>query len=88
MLELEAHFKGRVQGVGFRAATCQVAREMNLVGYVSNLKDGRVLLVAQGSKEELAIFLSKIQKKFEREIIECDHTVRPLEKNLLSFRVE
>jgi acylphosphatase len=42
---------GRVQGVFFRAHTRQVARELRLTGYVSNLPDGRVEAVFEGEDD-------------------------------------
>ena len=37
-------FSGRVQGVGFRFAVLQLAKEYDISGFVENLPDGRVLL--------------------------------------------
>lgn len=50
-VELHAYFSGRVQGVSFRATTRHYARELGIMGFVRNLEDGRVELLAQGSKK-------------------------------------
>jgi DNA ligase D-like protein (predicted 3'-phosphoesterase) len=42
---------GRVQGVGFREATRQKARELGLTGWVRNEEDGRVRVHAEGHDE-------------------------------------
>ncbi|MGI9305570.1 MAG: acylphosphatase [Gammaproteobacteria bacterium] len=41
---------GRVQGVYFRGATRDLARELGLTGYARNLADGRVEVVCCGPK--------------------------------------
>lgn len=41
---------GRVQGVGFRYAAVRQAQSATLSGYVRNLPDGRVEVVAEGPK--------------------------------------
>lgn len=45
---------GRVQGVFFRASTRHKARELGLSGRALNTDDGRVEVIACGSKEKLA----------------------------------
>jgi acylphosphatase len=45
---------GRVQGVGFRWFTLRRAQALGLTGWVSNLPDGRVEVVAKGPSEAIA----------------------------------
>jgi acylphosphatase len=44
---------GLVQGVGFRYWALKRAQEHGIVGYVQNLPDGRVVLIAEGTEEAL-----------------------------------
>jgi acylphosphatase len=44
---------GRVQGVGFRAATCDAARALGLTGWVRNRFDDNVEVQAQGDEGAL-----------------------------------
>ncbi len=46
-------FRGRVQGVFFRANTESRARELGLVGWVKNLPDGSVESVFEGPREAI-----------------------------------
>ena len=55
------YYSGRVQGVGFRYAVCRVATRFDVKGFVRNLGDGRVQVIAEGKTEELAGFLECIQ---------------------------
>ena len=49
---------GRVQGVFFRAATQDKARSLGLAGWVRNLPDGRVELVAEGTDAAVSELLA------------------------------
>lgn len=59
----KVHFSGRVQGVGFRFHTYQVAQEFDVAGYVQNLADGRVLLEATGEAGEVDAFIREVQDR-------------------------
>ena len=50
---LQAVVRGRVQGVSFRYYTQRRARELGLVGYVRNVWDGTVEVVAEGERTDL-----------------------------------
>ena len=56
---------GRVQRVGYRYVVANLARERNVKGYVRNLDDGRVEILAEGEEKELEDFLARIQVKEE-----------------------
>jgi acylphosphatase len=45
--------EGRVQGVFFRAATEKVAHRLELKGWVKNLPDGAVEVVAEGERKKV-----------------------------------
>lgn len=53
---------GKVQGVFFRANTRHVASQMGLKGYVKNLQDGSVEVVAEGRKNVLDDFIEFCKK--------------------------
>ena len=53
---------GRVQGVGYRYFVQELAAELRLRGYVRNLRDGRVEVLAIGSKETLRRVRQALEK--------------------------
>ncbi|HYG76852.1 MAG TPA: acylphosphatase [Planctomycetota bacterium] len=59
-LRLHVYFSGHVQGVGFRYTTASNAERFAVSGWVRNLSDGRVEMVAEGTMEELERFLGGV----------------------------
>ena len=57
------HYSGRVQGVGFRFVSHRLAQGFDVAGYVRNLEDGRVELLAEGEPNELDAFLAAIERE-------------------------
>lgn len=57
-------FHGRVQGVGFRYTTASIARRHPVVGFVRNLPDGSVELIAEAESSVLDQFLADIAAEF------------------------
>jgi acylphosphatase len=60
-VRLTAFVKGQVQGVGFRWWTRARALELGLVGTATNLADGRVEVVAEGSRESVEALLRQLR---------------------------
>lgn len=60
MRACRVHYSGTVQGVGFRYTAMQIARRFDVSGYVRNLPDGRVELLAEGAHQELDGFLAAV----------------------------
>ncbi|WP_010253874.1 acylphosphatase [Treponema primitia] len=52
-----AQVRGRVQGVGFRYSAYNEASRLRLTGWVRNTRDGEVDVWAEGSQENLDLFL-------------------------------
>ncbi len=65
-------FSGRVQGVGFRWATAQLAGKHPVGGHVKNLPDGRVELLVQGQKEVIERLRTDIVDHFEGNISDLE----------------
>ena len=56
-------YAGRVQGVGFRQTTAEIAERFAVAGYVRNLPSGEVELVVQGDAAEVERFLTAIDRR-------------------------
>jgi acylphosphatase len=50
-------FGGRVQGVNFREFTRREAVNFNVVGYVKNMPDGTLQVVAEGQRPDILHFI-------------------------------
>ncbi|AEH61469.1 acylphosphatase [Methanosalsum zhilinae DSM 4017] len=59
---IEAYVSGRVQGVFFRQFTKDTATSLELKGYVKNLADGRVKVVARGDPESIEKLLNRLHE--------------------------
>lgn len=57
------HYTGHVQGVGFRYATLQIAKEFEVAGFVRNLADGRVEVEVEGGAGEIAAFAAAVEER-------------------------
>lgn len=71
-------YRGRVQGVGFRATAESLARNHPVTGFVRNLHDGSVELVAEGDSQDIDGFLLAIDRALGRLIAEGEVTDLPV----------
>ena len=57
MKTIQIIISGRVQGVFFRASTKAVADQIGIKGFVKNVKDGTVLIEAEGDDALMEHFI-------------------------------
>ncbi|MBU4346152.1 MAG: acylphosphatase [Candidatus Omnitrophica bacterium] len=69
---MHVYYSGRVQGVGFRFTAENIANDLGIAGWVKNLSDGRVEVLAEGQEEALKDFLKSLNQYFSRYIHDVD----------------
>jgi acylphosphatase len=62
LVRRHVYYYGEVQGVGFRYTARGLARGRAVAGFVRNVSDGRVELVAEGEEAEVAALLRDIDE--------------------------
>jgi len=61
-IRTHVYYSGQVQGVGFRFTVVRLARDQAATGFVRNLRDGRVELVAEGEESEVERLLDGVDR--------------------------
>ena len=87
MIRRTSYFSGNVQGVGFRFTARHVAQNFDVGGYVRNLDDGRVEVVAEGERDEIDRFLAALEQKMEGFIRQRTDSDMPATGQFLDFQV-
>ena len=80
-------FSGHVQGVGFRYTTRSTARSFDVTGYVRNMPDGRVELVAEGAEDELERLVQAVRDEMGGYIRDQQVTSSPANGEFADFGV-
>ena len=62
MIQLQIMVSGEVQGVGYRYYTQMKAIQFGITGWVKNLQDGGVEILASGKKEDLERFIDEVRR--------------------------
>lgn len=80
-------YSGQVQGVGFRFTTRQTASNFAVTGWVRNLPDGRVELLAEGEATEIAAFLTRLAETMAGCIDSTEQFDEPATGEFNSFEI-
>ena len=81
------YYTGHVQGVGFRYTAHSIARSHDVTGYVRNLPDGRVELVAEGDRHEIDAFLEAIRDRLANHIRDERRDIGPATGEFTTFEI-
>ncbi len=80
-------FSGQVQGVGFRYTTHRTAERYCLTGFVRNLPDGDVEMLAQGLEPDIDHCIADIQDYFAGYIQDTKIDPVPHNPRHIAFRI-
>ena len=81
------YFSGRVQGVGFRYTTLQVAKEFEVAGWVRNLPDGRVQVEAEGTPETVKAFITALEERMHGYIRKTERQIAKRTPQFVGFNI-
>lgn len=80
-------FVGRVQGVGFRFKSMEIARRLGLTGYVFNDYDGTVVMEVQGKEDRIEDLCQELQEDRFIRIDKIFRTEMDLNKDEKGFTI-
>jgi len=81
------YFSGRVQGVGFRYTTLQVAKEFDVAGWVKNLPDGRVQMEAEGTPNAVKAFVAALEERMHGYIRKTERQMGKQAPQFVGFNI-
>jgi acylphosphatase len=85
--QVHVYYSGRVQGIGFRFTAERLAEELGVLGWVSNLSDGRVELAAEANEDTLKDFFAQLANIFKRYIQDIQTEWKPATGEFKDFGV-
>jgi len=80
-------FTGQVQGIGFRFTALSAANRRGLTGFVRNLPDGSVEMLAQGSSGDIDDYIRDLQEYFAGYIRETKFEDVLFSPHLKNFKI-
>lgn len=87
MLAKHIIFIGRVQGVGFRFTARRAASRRQLTGYVRNMPNGSVEMLAQGRPEDVNDCIQDIKEYFAGYLKETKIEEIPPDPRYTDFKI-
>ncbi len=87
MLAKRIIFTGRVQGVGFRFTARRAASRRQLTGYVRNMPNGSVEMLAQGRPEDVDDCIQDIKEYFAGYLKETKIEEIPPDPRYTDFKI-
>ena len=87
MLAKRIIFIGRVQGVGFRFTAHRAASRRQLTGFVRNVPDGTVEMLAQGRPEDIDDCIEDIKEYFAGYLRETRIEEIPPDPSYIDFKI-
>ena len=85
--QLHIFYSGNVQGIGLRYTLRDIASGLKICGWVKNLRDGRVEVVAEAEEDTLNDFLEQVKERFPRYIKETALEWLPASGEFRGFKV-
>lgn len=81
IVEVHALLSGRVQGVSCRYNVQLLANQFKIAGFVQNLDDGRVEIIAQGDESVILAFLDAVKNlSYPIKIEKIEKAFKPLSR--------
>ena len=80
-------FTGRVQGVGFRFTARRAASRRQLTGFVRNVPDGTVEMLAQGRSEDIDDCIQDLKEYFAGYLKETSIEEIPPDPRYIDFKI-
>ena len=84
---LGVNFFGRVQGVGFRWNIKDVSSGYSVTGYVKNLSDGSVEMLAEGDEGEVLSFLVAVEERMLGYVTDRSQIARTGGRQFSDFKI-
>ena len=87
MEQAHIYYGGIVQGVGFRFTVERLAKDLGLTGWVRNLADGRVEILAEGERDSLLKLIVQVEEHFQGYIRKKEEQINTVSGRFKDFRV-